>query len=95
MGCYSPPLKRISPRDLSRGPLGVRRWSQLACIVLVSFLRFMRKYVLRMSSSLQLQKEAHFHLASYLNSVFIKRIFPIFGIKGQGAGVWLHTDFLK
>jgi hypothetical protein len=68
----------------------------VACMVLVSFIRFTRKSALRMSSSLQLQKESLFHLISYLNSVFIKSIFPIFGIRGQGcAGAWLCTDFLR
>jgi hypothetical protein len=63
----------------------VRRWVQLACMVLVSFLRFMRKSAHRMSSSLQLQKEALFDIISYLKSVFMQRIFLIFGIRGKGG----------
>jgi hypothetical protein len=63
----------------------VRRWVRLACMVLVSFLRFIRKSALRMSSSLQLQKEALFDIILYLKSVFIKSIFLIFGIRGQGG----------
>jgi hypothetical protein len=46
-----------------------------------------------MSSSLQLQKEALLHLVSQLISVFVKSIFSIFGIRGQGVGAWLRTKF--
>jgi hypothetical protein len=48
-----------------------------------------------MSSSLQLQKEAPFYLVSHLIFVFIKSVFSIFGIRGQGVGVWLRTNFLR
>jgi hypothetical protein len=68
----------------------------IACfMVLVSFIRFTRKSTLRMSSSLQLQKEALFAIISYLKLVFLTSIFLIFGIRGHGAGVWLRTDFLR
>jgi hypothetical protein len=54
-------------------------------MVLVSFIRFTRKSALRMSSSLQLQKEALFVLVLHLNLIFVKSIFLIFGIRGQGG----------
>jgi hypothetical protein len=53
-----PPLKRISSQDSGRGSSEVRRRLRLALIVLVCLLRLFRKPALRMSSSLQLQKEA-------------------------------------
>jgi hypothetical protein len=58
LGCYNPPLKRISPRDSGQGSLGVRRRLWLASMALVCLLRLFRKLALRMSSSFQLQKEA-------------------------------------
>jgi hypothetical protein len=73
----------------------VRRWLQLACIVWVSFLRFTRKFCSSNVILFEHQKEALFHISSYLNSIFIKRIFLIFGIRGQGAGAWFRTDFLR
>jgi hypothetical protein len=72
------PLKRISPRDSSRGPQGRRRL-QLAFMVLVCFIRFFRKLALRMSFSLQLQKESLFVLVLQLSLVFVKSTFLIFG----------------
>jgi hypothetical protein len=94
-GVRTLPLKRISPRVSDQGSSEVRRRLRLAFIVLVCLLRFFRKPALRMSSSLQLQKEALFVLVLSLNLVYVKIIFLIFGFKGQGAGVWLRTDFLR
>jgi hypothetical protein len=54
-------------------------------MVLVSFIRFTGKSTLRMSSSLQLKKEALFALVLHLNLVFVKSLFLIFGIRGQGG----------
>jgi hypothetical protein len=57
-GVTALPIKRISPRDSGRGSSEVIRRLQLAFIVFVCLLRFFRKPSLRMSSSLQLHKEA-------------------------------------
>ena len=85
-GVTALPLKRISPRDSGQGSSEVRRRSRLALIVLVCLLRFFRKPALRMSPSLQLQKEALLFQFYSLTWLMLRSSFLYLDSKGRGLG---------